>query len=123
MRFAYLAALLASTAGTALVDRRWRLLFWHDARRSAVVVVSGVVLLLAADVIGIANGLFFRAPTRVMTGLVLAPELPVEEPVFLAFLCYLAMLLVRGTERLLASASDRRAPDERGAAPHVGGRP
>jgi lycopene cyclase domain-containing protein len=98
----YLAALLVSGGGLALADRRWRLLFWHDPRRAAVVVGTGVLVLLAADLVGIAHGLFFRAPTRVMTGMLLAPQLPVEEPVFLAFLCYLTMLLVRGTERVLA---------------------
>jgi lycopene cyclase domain-containing protein len=102
VNLAYLGALLLSGGGLALVDRRRRLLFWHDARRAAVVVATGVAVLLAADLVGIAHGLFFRAPTRVMTGLLIAPELPVEEPVFLAFLCYLTMLLVRGTERVLA---------------------
>ena len=102
MRVAYLGALLLSGGGLALADRRWRLLFWEDARRATLVVGTGVAVLLAADLVGIAHGLFFRAPTRVMTGLLLAPELPVEEPVFLAFLSYLTMLLVRGSERVLA---------------------
>ena len=101
MRVVYLAALLVSGGGLALADRRWRLLFWCDARRAAVVVGTGVAVLLVADLVGIRHGLFFRAPTDVMTGVLLAPQLPVEEPVFLAFLCYLAMLLVRGVERVL----------------------
>lgn len=110
MRFAYLGALLVSAGGLALADRRWRLLLWDDVRRAVIVLVSGVVVLLGADLVGIANGLFFRAPTRVMTGVLLAPELPVEEPVFLAFLCYLTMLLVRGAERVLGrrTSSDAR---------------
>lgn len=101
MRFTYLGALLVSAGGLALADRRWRLLLWDDVRRAVIVLVSGVLVLLGADLVGISNGLFFRAPTRVMTGLLLAPELPVEEPVFLAFLCYLTMLLVHGAERVL----------------------
>jgi lycopene cyclase domain-containing protein len=105
VRAAYLTALLVSGGGLALADRRWRLLFWHDARRAAAAVGTGVVVLLAADLVGIAHGLFFRAPTRVMTGVLLAPQLPVEEPLFLAFLCYLTMLLVRGAERVLGGAS------------------
>lgn len=136
MRFAYVGALLVSAAGVALVDRRWRLFVWQDARRAAIVLVSGVVVLLAADAVGIANGLFFRAPTRVMTGVLLAPELPLEEPVFLAFLCYLAMVLVTGSERLVAAARARgrarragrahvarSAHDEHSAPLHAGGRP
>lgn len=133
MRFAYLGSLLMSAAGVALVDRRWRLFVWQDARRAAIVLVSGVVVLLAADAVGIANGLFFRAPTRVMTGVLLAPELPLEEPVFLAFLCYLAMVLVTGSERLVVGARTgvragraQVAHGEHGdhsAALHAGGRP
>lgn len=106
MSASYLVSLLVVLGGLALVDRRWRLLLWYDARRAAAVLVTGVLVLLAADVVGITHGLFFRAPTRVMTGLLLAPELPVEEPVFLAFLCYLTMLLVRGTDHVLS----RRRP-------------
>lgn len=121
MRFTYLAALLLSSAGLVLVDRRWRLLLWHDARRAVIVLVSGVVVLLGADLVGIANGLFFRAPTRVMTGVLLAPELPAEEPVFLAFLCYLTMLLVRGTDRLLAARRPSRTAIPAADAPLAAG--
>jgi hypothetical protein len=35
-----------------------------------------------------------------MTGIVLGPELPLEEPLFLAFLTYLTMNLVAIFERL-----------------------
>ncbi len=101
MRAAYLTALLVSGGGLVLVDRRWRLLFWHDALRAAVVAAVGVAVLLAADLVGISHGLFFRVPSRVMTGVLLAPELPLEEPVFLAFLCCLTVLLVRGAQRAL----------------------
>ena len=76
MRAAYLASLLLSGGGLTLVDRRWRLVFWHDARRAGLVVGTGVAVLLAADLVGIALGLFFRAPTRIMTGLLLAPDSP-----------------------------------------------
>lgn len=96
----YLLCLLAASACMVLVDRRWRLFFWRDARRAAWVLVIGVALLLVADVVGIALGVFSRAPTWVMTGIVLGPELPLEEPLFLAFLTYLTMNLVAIFERL-----------------------
>ena len=38
MRFAYLGALLLSLGGLALLDRRFRLAFWFDARRAALTV-------------------------------------------------------------------------------------
>jgi lycopene cyclase domain-containing protein len=96
----YLLCLLAASACMVLVDRRWRLFFWRDARRAAWVLAIGVALLLVADVVGIALGVFSRAPTWAMTGIVLGPELPLEEPLFLAFLTYLTMNLVAIFERL-----------------------
>jgi lycopene cyclase domain-containing protein len=83
-----------------LLDRRWRLAFWSDERRASIVLASGLVLLLIVDVIGIALGVFYRAQTWAMTGIVLGPELPIEEPFFLAFLVYLTMNLVAAFERL-----------------------
>jgi lycopene cyclase domain-containing protein len=96
----YLLCLLAASACMVLVDRRWRLFFWRDARRATWVVAIGVAMLLVADVVGIALGVFSRAPTWAMTGIVLGPELPLEEPLFLAFLTYLTMNLVAIFERL-----------------------
>ncbi|HLU64434.1 MAG TPA: lycopene cyclase domain-containing protein [Protaetiibacter sp.] len=96
----YLLCLLAASACMVLVDRRWRLFFWRDARRATWVLAIGVALLLVADVVGIALGVFSRAPTWAMTGIVLGPELPLEEPLFLAFLTYLTMNLVAIFERL-----------------------
>lgn len=95
----YLLLLLVSSACMVLMDWRWRLFFWRNARRAAWVLVVAVALLLAADVVGIALGVFSRAPTWAMTGIVLGPELPLEEPVFLAFLAYLTMNLVAIFER------------------------
>ena len=42
-----------------------------------------------------------------MTGVVLAPQLPLEEPFFLLFLCYLILLLVTGTRFVLDSVGRR----------------
>jgi len=96
----YLAILLVLIACMVLVDRHWRLAFWRDARRATIALVASVVLLLVIDLIGIALGVFYRAQTWAMTGVLLAPELPLEEPVFLAFLAYLALNLLSAGERL-----------------------
>lgn len=96
----YLLFLLGACVCMVIIDRRWQLFFWRDARRAAWVLAIGVALLLIADVVGIALGVFSRAPTWAMTGIVLAPELPLEEPIFLAFLAYLTMNLVALFERL-----------------------
>jgi len=44
-----------------------------------------------------------------MTGLLLAPDLPVEEAVFLTLLCYNALLAWRGIDRALAARRTRTA--------------
>jgi lycopene cyclase domain-containing protein len=105
---AYLAGLLLSIGAMALIDARSRLAFWRAPGASAVAVGAGAALLLAWDLAGIGFGVFFRGDSPWSTGVLLAPELPVEEPVFLVFLCYLALVAVLGTERVLERRSDGR---------------
>jgi hypothetical protein len=50
-----------------------------------------VLFFLAWDLAGIGLGIFFRGETSFMTGVQLAPELPIEELFFLVLLCYLSM--------------------------------
>jgi lycopene cyclase domain-containing protein len=93
MPFLYLIALLVALAGMVVLDRRYRLFFWRDARRATIVLAVGLVFFLGWDLAGIGLGIFFRGETAFMTGLQIAPELPVEEPLFLVLLGYLAMNL------------------------------
>jgi lycopene cyclase domain-containing protein len=101
MSFAYLAVLLFSAAGVLVLDARYRLFSWRSPRRAAAVLVVGTAFFLAWDVAGIGLGVFFHGTGEYMTGLMLAPELPLEELVFLLFLCELTMVLVLGAQRLL----------------------
>lgn len=91
MPFLYLVALLIALTGMVLLDRRFRLFFWLDPRRAAVVLVVGVFFFLAWDLAGVSLGVFFRGETDFMTGLQVAPEVPLEEVFFLTLLCYLTM--------------------------------
>jgi lycopene cyclase domain-containing protein len=106
MPFLYLLALLVALTGMVLLDRRFRLFFWRDARRALIVMVIGLVFFLGWDLAGIGLGIFFRGETSFMTGVQLAPELPVEEPVFLVLLCYLAMNLYGYFAGRVASSSE-----------------
>ena len=101
MSVLYLATLLVSLAGMVVLDRRFRLFFWASARRAAIVLTVGVAFLLVWDLAGIGLGIFYRGETNLMTGVQLAPELPLEELFFLTFLCYLTMNLVQGARLLL----------------------
>ena len=91
MGILYLLALAISLTGMVVLDRRFRLFFWRNARVAAVVLVVGVLFFLAWDIAGIGLGIFFRGETAFMTGLQIAPELPLEEVFFLTLLCYLTM--------------------------------
>ncbi len=116
--FAYLGALLLALAGLAALDRRHRLAFWVDARRSAVCVAVGVgvAFFLLWDVAGLALGIFARGESPHMTGLLLAPELPVEEVFFLTLLSYNALLAWRGFDRLGRRRAGRAARRTAGGA-------
>ena len=91
MSFGYLGALALAIAGMIVLDRRFRLFFWRDRRRATIVLVVGLVFFLAWDLAGVGLGIFFRGETDFMTGLQVAPEVPIEEPFFLVLLCYLTM--------------------------------
>ena len=105
----YLVALLISLFGMVMLDRRFRLFFFADARRAAIVLGIGVAFFLAWDLVGIGTGVFFRGETPFMTGVQIAPELPVEEVFFLTLLCYLTMNVVAGVERMLQQRDAGRA--------------
>jgi lycopene cyclase domain-containing protein len=87
----YLVALLVALLGMIVLDRRLGLFFWRDARRATIVLVAGVLFFLIWDLTGVGLGIFFRGETEFMTGILVAPEVPLEELFFLALLCYLTM--------------------------------
>ncbi|MET0989677.1 MAG: lycopene cyclase domain-containing protein [Glaciihabitans sp.] len=91
MGLIYIACLAVSIFGMVTLDRRFTLFFWRDRARAAIVLAAGVLFFIAWDLAGIGLGIFFRGETVFMTGLQLAPELPVEELFFLILLCYLTM--------------------------------
>ncbi|WP_341944892.1 lycopene cyclase domain-containing protein [Microbacterium sp. LWH11-1.2] len=109
----YLGALILFSGCMLLLDRRFRLFFWRDALSATIVTIVGFVFFLVWDVAGIAGGIFFRGEATIATGIVLAPELPIEEPVFLLFLVLCTMILYTGAVRILAHLGARREAQER----------
>ena len=107
MTLLYLAALLIALSGMVVLDRRFRLFFWRDARRAAIVLAAGLVLFLAWDLLGVGSGIFFRGETSFMTGVQIAPEVPLEEVFFLALLCYLTMNVYGFWSRPRPTTGDR----------------
>jgi len=91
----YLAVLVVSLAGMVVLDLRFRLFFAVAPVRAAIVMVLGIAFFLVWDLAGIGAGVFFRGDPGLLTGILIAPELPLEELFFLALLCYLTMNLYR----------------------------
>ena len=106
--FAYLTVLLVTIGCMVLCDWRWRLAFFLDARRATVLSIVVVAAFLLWDAFGIMTGSFFRGGSEYMTGVILAPEMPVEEPIFLFFLTYLTINLTSGSRMLLADRAGKR---------------
>lgn len=113
MGIVYLGALLLSLCCMLLIDRRYRLFFWRDPIAAGLVTVAGVAFFLAWDIAGIAQGIFLRGDAPISTGILLAPELPVEEPVFLLFLVVCTMVVYAGAVRVLSRG--RRTASAEGA--------
>lgn len=108
MGYLYLALLLVTLGCMLLLDRRFRLFFWRDAMSASVVTVIGFAFFLVWDVAGIAGGIFFRGEATVATGIIIAPELPIEEPVFLLFLVVCTMVVYTGAVRIVEHLRSRR---------------
>ena len=112
-QFAYLAALLVSLAGLAVIDLRFRVALFDQPRRGLLTVAIAVAAFLAWDIAGVGLGIFFIGDAEYLTGILLAPEVPLEELFFLILLVYQTLLLWRWLDR---RSRDRRARD-RGARP------
>ena len=100
---AYLAALLVSLAGLGFLDWRHRVAVFADARRTLATIGIGVAAFLAWDLAGVGLGIFFRGDSRYLTGIQVAPEVPLEELLFLTLLVYQTLLLWLALSRRVAS--------------------
>ncbi|AGS34590.1 C50 carotenoid epsilon cyclase [Corynebacterium maris DSM 45190] len=107
--FAYLIILLVTIGCMVLCDWRWKLAFFLDARRATVLSIVMVAAFLLWDAFGIMTGSFFRGGSEYMTGVILAPEMPIEEPIFLFFLTYLTINLTSGARMILDFRERRNA--------------
>jgi lycopene cyclase domain-containing protein len=91
IHFAYMAAILLGGAGVLVLDRRLRL--GAAGPRLIRAIALTVPPLLVFDGVGAARGWF--ASSARLNSLIVAPGVPVEEPVLLAFLSLLSVVLWR----------------------------
>ena len=103
----YLVAILLSATGIAMLDWRHRLAMPVAPLRTTVAVAAGTAFFLAWDAVGIATGVFVKGDSPLLVGVDLAPHLPLEEPVFLAFLSYLALVAHAAADRRIARRGRR----------------
>lgn len=108
MSWAYAGALGFSLLGMAILDFRHGL-FWGAARysksagvwaRTAGVHFGVWAVFLLWDILGIGLDVFFRGDSPYMTGINLAPHLPMEELLFLFFLVWLTINVFVGAAKL-----------------------
>lgn len=95
----YLGLLLFSLAGMFLCDRRWKLAFFADARRAFLVVLTSVLFFVTWDLVGVGTGVFFKGNSNHLVGWDIAPEIPIEEVLFLTLLSHLALVGYRWVSR------------------------
>lgn len=96
----YLSILLLLLGCMAALDARWKLFLFARPAASAVVLVAGTAFFLVWDVAAISAGIFLHRDSPLMTGIMVGPQLPLEEAFFLLFLCYQAMILFTGVQRI-----------------------
>ena len=108
MSLVYLFALLGAILGMGLLDWRHKLALCGGApARTSIIVGGGVAFFLLWDVAGIAEGVFFRGSGPWMTGILLGPELPLEELFFLILLCYSTLIAYLLSASMLTARSRR----------------
>lgn len=105
----YLLILVALLACMALIDARFKLFVFARPVAAIAVLVLGTAFFLSWDLWAIAGGIFLHRESSLMTGVMLAPSLPLEEAFFLLFLSYQTMVLFTAAIRLLHSKPWRKA--------------
>ena len=102
MQFAYLAGLIFSIIGLGLFDWRFKLGFSTNKKAATLSTLLPLIFFLIWDGAGIALGIFFRGETSHLTGILVAPELPIEELFFLFLLNYTTLTIFITVKRIVA---------------------
>ena len=98
MQWLYLIGLLVGIIGLLIIDHRWKLAFWRDAKRTSLTVIVAVLIFIVWDFFGIFLGIFYHGDSPYSLPLRLAPEFPLEEIVFLFLLTYCTLIVYQGVQ-------------------------
>ena len=75
------------------MDFRHKTAFRINKKAASIAIFVPLVFFIIWDVPGIATGIFFRGDTSHLTGILLAPEFPIEELFFLLLLNYSSLTI------------------------------
>lgn len=98
MQVLYLTGLLIGIAGLTIIDCRWKLAFWRNAKQTTATLAVAIAIFIIWDFIGIGLGVFFHGGSAYTLPLRLAPEFPIEEIVFLYLLTYSTLIIYHGVQ-------------------------
>jgi len=98
--FAYLIGLLIGITGMAIIDRRYKLAYWLDRRRTVLTLGICITVFIIWDLLGITLGIFFHGGSKLTLPIRLLPEFPLEELFFLLLLCYCTLVIYQGASKL-----------------------
>lgn len=101
MNFLYLLTLAVSLAGLGALDHKHKLAFFKNAKAALIATGLPYLLFVAWDFTGIYLGVFFKGDSPYLSGLMLAPDFPIEELFFLAILCYSTLIIANWLPMLL----------------------
>lgn len=96
--FVYLAGLVFGITGLAILDWRYKLAFWLDARRTWATTLTAVAAFVVWDFLGISLGIFKGGQSPLQLPFSLAPHFPFEEFFFLFLIAYSTLIIYRGVE-------------------------
>jgi len=100
IHFTYLICLVVSIICLLILDFRYKLAFWYDAKRTAIVLGFSFLIFVIWDCLGIGFGIFLQGKSNYQLPLSIVPQLPIEELFFLFLLCYVTLILYRGAGKL-----------------------
>ena len=99
MQWFYLIGLVIAIACLVLVDRKFTLAFFYDAKRTVMTLAIAIWLFIVWDIFGIQLGIFFHGGSDFTLPIRLIPHFPVEELFFLLLLTYVALLIYRFAQK------------------------
>ena len=92
MQYFYLSALIFSLASLAFADKKFELVLFPAYRTAAKILASGIIFFLIWDIAGISLEVFSTNRKWVSGIYFFTPDLPLEELLFLALLCYMTLI-------------------------------